>query len=126
MIKANSDKSKHLETATIKVGDVFIDLVNLRCETYSEDSRVPQVEIGTPEQDAFRRDLTINSMFYNINTNTVEDFTGKGIQDLKDKVLRTPLDPLQTFLDDPLRLLRTVRFAQRFGFEIAPEITVAA
>ena len=65
-------------------------------------------------------------MFYNINANIVEDFTGKGIQDLKDKVLRTPLDPLQTFLDDPLRLLRTVRFAQRFGFEIAPEITVAA
>ena len=94
MIKANSDKSKHLETATIRVGDVFIDLVNLRCETYSEDSRVPQVDIGTPEQDAFRRDLTINSMFYNINANTVEDFTGKGIQDLKDKVLRTPLDPL--------------------------------
>ena len=94
VIKANSDKSKHLETATIRVGDVFIDLVNLRSETYSEDSRVPQIEIGTPEQDAFRRDLTINSMFYNINENKVEDFTGKGIQDLKEKVLRTPLDPL--------------------------------
>ena len=49
VIKANSDKSKHLETATIRVGDVFIDLVNLRSETYSQDSRVPVVEIGTPE-----------------------------------------------------------------------------
>lgn len=126
VIKANSDKSKHLETATIRVGDVFIDLVNLRSETYSEDSRVPEIEIGTPEQDAFRRDLTINSMFYNINTGKVEDYTGKGLIDLKKRVLRTPLDPLQTFLDDPLRLLRTVRFANRFGFEIAPEIAEAA
>ncbi len=98
---------------------MWIDLVNLRSETYSEDSRVPEVQIGTPEQDAFRRDLTINSMFYNINEGKVEDFTGKGIGDLKNRILRTPLDPLQTFLDDPLRLLRTVRFANRFGFEIA-------
>ena len=79
VIKANSDKSKHLETATIRVGDMWIDLVNLRSETYSEDSRVPEIEIGTPEQDAFRRDLTINSMFYNINEGKVEDYTGKGI-----------------------------------------------
>ena len=49
VIKANSDKSKHLETATIRVGDMWIDLVNLRSETYSEDSRVPKIEIGTPE-----------------------------------------------------------------------------
>lgn len=94
VIKANSDKSKHLETATIRVGDMWIDLVNLRSETYSEDSRVPEIQIGTPEQDAFRRDLTINSMFYNINEGKVEDFTGKGIEDLKNKILRTPLDPL--------------------------------
>jgi tRNA nucleotidyltransferase (CCA-adding enzyme) len=68
VIKANSDKSKHLETAVIKVQGVFIDLVNLRSEEYAEDSRVPIVKIGTPEQDAVRRDLTINSLFYNINT----------------------------------------------------------
>lgn len=94
VIKANSDKSKHLETATIRVNDMWIDLVNLRSETYSEDSRVPEIQIGTPEQDAFRRDLTINSMFYNINEGKVEDFTGKGIEDLKNRILRTPLDPL--------------------------------
>ena len=67
VIKANSDKSKHLETATIKVDGVFVDLVNLRSEQYTEDSRVPVIEIGTPEEDAYRRDLTINSLFYNIN-----------------------------------------------------------
>ena len=67
VIKSNSEKSKHLETATIRVEGQWIDLVNLRSETYTEESRVPEIEIGTPEQDAFRRDLTINSMFYNIN-----------------------------------------------------------
>jgi len=72
----------------------MIDLVNLRSETYSDISRVPTIEIGTPEQDALRRDLTINSMFYNINENKIEDYTGKGLDDLKNKILRTPLEPL--------------------------------
>jgi tRNA nucleotidyltransferase (CCA-adding enzyme) len=67
VIKANNEKSKHLETATIRVHGMMIDLVNLRSEKYSEDSRVPTIEIGTPEEDAYRRDLTINAMFYNIN-----------------------------------------------------------
>jgi tRNA nucleotidyltransferase (CCA-adding enzyme) len=75
---------------------------------------VPDVKIGTPLEDALRRDLTINSLFYNINKKEVEDFTGKGIEDLKHGIIRTPLDPLQTFLDDPLRILRTIRFATRF------------
>jgi tRNA nucleotidyltransferase (CCA-adding enzyme) len=118
VIKANSDKSKHLETAVIKVYGEFIDLVNLRSEEYSEDSRVPKIEIGTPEQDAYRRDLTFNSLFYNINTKEIEDYTGKGINDLKNEIVRTPLPPKKTFIDDPLRVLRTIRFAQRFGFNI--------
>jgi tRNA nucleotidyltransferase (CCA-adding enzyme) len=67
VIKSCSEKSKHLETATIKVHGMFIDLVNLRSEKYTEDSRVPVIDIGTPEEDAYRRDLTINAMFYNIN-----------------------------------------------------------
>ena len=82
VIKANSEKSKHLETATIKVHDMFIDLVNLRSEEYADDSRVPQIKIGAPLEDALRRDLTINSMFYNINEKKIEDFTEKGIDDL--------------------------------------------
>jgi tRNA nucleotidyltransferase (CCA-adding enzyme) len=75
VIKANCEKSKHLETATIRVHGIFIDLVNLRSEKYSDNSRVPTIEIGTPEEDAFRRDLTINSMFYNINKGEIEDLT---------------------------------------------------
>ena len=126
VIKANSDKSKHLETATIKVDGIDIDLVHLRSETYSEDSRIPVVEIGTPKEDAYRRDLTINSLFYNINEGKIEDCTNLGIQDIKYGVIRTPLDPLKTFLDDPLRILRTIRFANRFQFRIMPEIISAA
>jgi len=78
VIKANNEKSKHLETAVIKVMGEFIDLVNLRSEEYGEDSRVPEIAIGTPEEDAQRRDLTINSLFFNINTGLVEDFTQRG------------------------------------------------
>lgn len=67
---SNPEQSKHLETARMKLLDFELDLVNLRSETYS-DSRIPQMTIGTPIQDAERRDLTINSLFYNINTNEV-------------------------------------------------------
>lgn len=120
-VEANPDKSKHLETATTTVLGFDIDLVNLRKETYAGDSRNPQVEFGTPEEDAMRRDATINAMFYNIHTSSVEDFTGKGLQDLKDGIIRTPLEPYQTFIDDPLRVLRLIRFASRFGYSIDHE-----
>ena len=79
VIKSNSEKSKHLETATLRIHGVMIDLVNLRSEKYTEESRVPTIDIGTPEEDAYRRDLTINSLFYNINQGIVEDFTQRGI-----------------------------------------------
>ncbi|KAF2664864.1 poly A polymerase C-terminal region-like protein [Microthyrium microscopicum] len=117
-IEANPDKSKHLETTTIRLFDLDIDFVNLRKETYTEESRNPQVEFGTPEEDALRRDATINAMFYNIHTSSVEDFTNRGLEDLKNGIIRTPLDPRTTFLDDPLRVLRLIRFATRYGYEI--------
>ena len=86
--------------------------------------------MGTPKEDALRRDLTINSLFYNINTGLIEDFTMmvykynyyQGIPDLSNGVIRTPIDPIQTFLDDPLRILRAIRFSIRFQFYIEPEI----
>ncbi len=117
-IAANPEKSKHLETITTKVLGLDIDLVNLRTETYSEASRNPQMAFGTPEEDALRRDATVNALFYNLNTSLVEDYTGRGLSDMKDKIIRTPLEPRQTFLDDPLRVLRLVRFASRLGFSI--------
>lgn len=74
--------------------------------------------MGTPLTDAMRRDFTINSLFYNIDTESVEDWTEKGIADIHNKILRTPLDPLVTFKDDPLRVLRCFRFKARFNFRV--------
>ncbi|CAI4437592.1 AQG_2a_G0016490.mRNA.1.CDS.1 [Saccharomyces cerevisiae] len=121
-IDKNPEKSKHLETATTKLFGVEVDFVNLRSEKYTELSRIPKVCFGTPEEDALRRDATLNALFYNIHKGEVEDFTKRGLQDLKDGVLRTPLPAKQTFLDDPLRVLRLIRFASRFNFTIDPEV----
>ncbi|KAI9163740.1 Nucleotidyltransferase lcsQ [Paramyrothecium foliicola] len=116
-VARNPDKSKHLETAMVRMLGLDLDFVNLRKETYAEDSRNPQMEFGTAEEDALRRDATINALFYNLNTDQVEDFTG-GLADMDKKIIRTPLEPLQTFTDDPLRVLRLVRFASRLQFSI--------
>ena len=120
-IAANPEKSKHLETVATRMFGFDVDLVNLRKEVYAEDSRNPQMEFGTPEEDALRRDATINALFYNLQTETVEDFTGKGLDDMQSKIIRTPLAPYQTFKDDPLRILRLIRFASRLDYEIEPE-----
>ncbi|KAG6814460.1 hypothetical protein H0H92_007464 [Tricholoma furcatifolium] len=133
-IAQNPDQSKHLETATFRFLGLDIDLVNLRSEEYASDSRIPtevlliclKKTFGTPLQDALRRDITINAMFYNVHTREVEDHTGKGLDDLRNGVVRTPLPPRETFLDDPLRVLRCIRFASRFGFSIVPEVQEAA
>lgn len=120
-IDANPEKSKHLETATVKIFGLQIDLVNLRKETYVADSRNPtKLEFGTAEEDALRRDSTINALFYNIHTLEIEDFSGRGLQDLERETIKTPLPPMQTFKDDPLRVLRHIRFASRLGFAIDP------
>ncbi|CCE62009.1 hypothetical protein TPHA_0B03380 [Tetrapisispora phaffii CBS 4417] len=120
-IDKNPEKSKHLETATTKLFGVEVDFVNLRSEEYTDDSRIPTVEFGTPKQDALRRDATLNALFYNIGKNEIEDLTNSGLQDLKDRTLRTPLPPRKTFLDDPLRILRLIRFASRYNFKLDPE-----
>ena len=124
-IEANPEKSKHLETVTTRILGLDIDLVNLRKETYTEESRVPQMEMGTPEEDAMRRDATVNAMFYNINSEEIEDFTGKGHDDMRDKIIRTPLEPYQTFKDDPLRVLRVIRFASRLDYKIEQKAQAA-
>jgi len=119
-IAANPEKSKHLETITTKMFGIDVDFVNLRKEVYNEESRNPQMEFGTAEEDALRRDATVNALFYNLDTQTVEDFTKRGFEDMDNKIIRTPLPPYQTFKDDPLRVLRLIRFACRLGYEIEP------
>jgi tRNA nucleotidyltransferase/poly(A) polymerase len=124
-VRANPDKSKHLETVAIEIYGQKVDFVNLRSETYG-DTRVPEMRMGTPKDDALRRDLTINSLFYNVNTGQVEDHTGMGLDDLRTMTLRTPMDPKRTFMDDPLRILRVLRFYSRYqGASIAPGIREA-
>lgn len=118
-VARNPDKSKHLETAMVRMFGLDLDFVNLRKEVYTDQSRNPQVEFGTAKEDALRRDATINALFYNLNTDEIEDFT-EGLHDMDSKTIRTPLEPGQTFTDDPLRVLRLVRFASRLGFVIDP------
>lgn len=83
------------------------------------------MEIGTPEEDASRRDLTINALFYNVNTNYIEDYTGTGLKDLEDRIVRTPLAAFKTLEDDPLRALRAIRFACRFNFKMEDELVMS-
>lgn len=101
-----------LETVAVELFGRKIDFINLRTETYG-DTRVPEMQFGTPEVDAQRRDLTINALFYNVNTGQIEDFVG-GLEDLRTMTLRTPLDPIKTFMDDPLRMPRVLRFNSRY------------
>lgn len=124
IIDSNPVKSKHLEVATMKLFGVQLDFVNLRTESYNE-SRIPQIKIGTALEDSFRRDLTINSLFYNISTDRIEDYTGRGLNDINNKIIDTPLEPMQTFLDDPLRILRSIRFASKLQFNFHNRIIEA-
>lgn len=126
VIKSNPDQSKHLETVTFRILGVDIDANNLRSEVYTGDSRIPEVQRATAQEDAMRRDFTINALFYDIKSHRVEDLTGRGLDDLQRGLLRTPLPPLKTFHDDPLRILRAARFAGRFGYALDPAIAAAA
>ena len=126
--------SGDLQVAALDIFGEKIDFVNLRTEEYSETSRVPvQTVTDNPVEDAQRRDLTINSLYYNIKVGQIEDYIG-GMNDFeptsdgnfKPKILRTPADPKQTFMDDPLRMLRVLRFYSRYdGVQIDPSVIEA-
>ena len=103
-------------TAMVQVREVQIELVTARRESYDAGSRKPQVEPATLEEDALRRDFTVNTLMRNLHTEELNDPLGKGLEDLKARVLRTPLNPVETFHDDPLRMLRAVRFRWKLGF----------
>uniref|UniRef100_A0A1J3K7B5 CCA tRNA nucleotidyltransferase, mitochondrial n=1 Tax=Noccaea caerulescens TaxID=107243 RepID=A0A1J3K7B5_NOCCA len=124
---AQGKQKPPLETVKMSLYNHSIDLVHLRSDVYAGDSRIPvKVEFASPEEDAFRRDLTINSLFYNIHTGLVEDLTGRGIDDLKAGRIATPLHARDTFLEDPLRVLRAIRFGARFGFTLDEQLKEAA
>lgn len=102
-------------TALVRVGGANVEIVTARHESYNPQSRKPDVEPATLLDDARRRDFTINTLLHNLHTGELLDPLGTGLQDLKNRVLRTPLDPDATFNDDPLRMLRAVRFRWRLG-----------
>ncbi len=104
-------------TAMVVVKGVSIELVTARRESYLANSRKPIVEAASYEEDASRRDFTINTLMVNLHSRQLRDPLGIGLSDLQARVLRTPLDPIDTFNDDPLRMLRAVRFRWRFQLE---------
>ena len=113
---------KSYGTAMLKSKNLTLEFVGARKESYSIKSRNPEISFGTLNEDLERRDFTINSMAISLNRENygvlIDPF--KGIVDLKNQIIKTPLDPIKTFSDDPLRMLRAIRFCSQLNFKIEP------
>lgn len=114
-------------TALIPFGEFLIEVASARKETYQSDSRKPEIVYTDLKGDLSRRDFTVNAMGLNLDPDNFGDLVDEfgGIQDLHDKILRTPLDPVKTFDDDPLRMMRAARFSAQLEFQLVPEAMTA-
>src|SRR5450759_4151257 len=110
-------------TPQVTLPGLLFDFVNARAESYAPDSRKPDVRPATLDEDLRRRDFTINTLLMDLEGKIHDPLGGR--KDLDARILRTPTDPLRTFADDPLRMLRAVRFASQLGFEPAPDLLPA-
>ena len=121
--RAHLSVFRNFGTAQVKAGHMEVEFVGARRESYSHDSRKPVVEDGTLEDDQNRRDFTINAMAICLNSKRFGELIDPfdGIADLEDRIIATPLDPEVTFSDDPLRMMRCIRFATQLNFQIEDE-----
>lgn len=119
---------KTFGTAQFNYNNIDFEFVGARKESYNKDSRNPIVQIGTFEDDINRRDFTINTLAISLNPTTFGELidTYDGIKDIENKIIKTPLDPVETFNDDPLRIMRAYRFAAQLNFDVDKNLLDAA
>ena len=115
----NTDKCKTIAVATMPILDYSVDFVNIISSKVNEKFEVVDInDISIPKEDAIRRDCTINSLFYNLKTNGLEDFSEMGFNDLKNGIIRTSSEAFTHLLDQPMAVIRSIRFALKYQFKL--------